>query len=320
MDKDQNQEWGFHAFLRGIILFGFAMLLLSLTLTGDLKYYVAPRLYTLVYVCTVIFFILSIVQVIRSTPKGQEEEIECDCGTDHTIIGSIWKKFLIYSIFIFPLITGFALPENVLDSSVATKKGVNLSSSMNSRPAIERAQINNTRTEKAVSAKSTEEYLDQLDQLDQQDTEIEHYSVEEMLAVEDLDDYVNEIMDRFRNEEIIIIDDENFLGMMMVMDLHPEEFSGKQIEVMGFVYREPGVKLDELVAARFVIPHCVADSSVYGLLVKGEETRNFENDTWVKITGTVGETEYNGWTIPMVLLEKIVEVPAPDDPYVYPDF
>lgn len=107
---------------------------------------------------------------------------------------------------------------------------------------------------------------------------------------------------------------------MTVMDFYLDKFVGKQVEIMGFVYREHGLKADEMVVARFSMTCCTADSSVYGLLIKGEQTRKFENDTWVRIKGTIDKTEFNDFTIPIIQLEEIEKVDTPDSPYVYPSF
>lgn len=161
MDENQNQEWGVHAFLRGIILFGFTMLFLSLVISGNIVYYIAPKMMPFVYFALVTFFLLCVLQIIRSTPKGQQEEIECGCGTMHQMTGSLWKNIAIYSIFIFPLLTGFMFPDKVLDSSVTAIRGVQLGSGIYSKPEEE-------------SEKSDE---------------IEHYKVEDTYSNDGFDDY-----------------------------------------------------------------------------------------------------------------------------------
>ncbi|WP_202078620.1 TIGR03943 family putative permease subunit [Caldalkalibacillus salinus] len=332
MRNDNSQ--GSHAFLRGIIMFGFTMLILSMVLSGSIRYYIAPQMMPFIYFALGTFFILSIVQIIRSTPKGQEEEAACDCGADHTMRGPRWSKVLIYSIFIFPLLTGFILPDQVLDSRDAATRGVQLGSGLFTSPVTERsveASTDEASTDEArrdaeenITNESetarADEYLENFDS-DATDEDIEHYTVEDLYESYDgYDDYYSELADEWLEQDTIQVKEENFLDAMTVLDLYMYDLTGKQVELIGFVYREQGLEEDEMVVARFSMTCCTADSAVYGLLVKGEETKQFQNDTWVSVVGTLGDTEFNDYAIPMLNIEAVYEVEEPDTPYVYPSF
>ncbi|WP_025026613.1 TIGR03943 family putative permease subunit [Caldalkalibacillus mannanilyticus] len=313
--EERDQEWGFHAFIRGIILFGFSMLMLSMVMSGSIQYYIAPKMLPFIYFAMIVFLILSVVQILRSTPKAQEEELECDCGTAHQMPGNRGIKVLIYSLFILPLLMGFVLPDKTLDSSVAMKRGVNLGSGVQSnlladRPAEESDSVSSGTTTRA------DEYLAKLEEGEP----VEHYSVEDLAGRDGFDDYYSKLAQELFEEEIIYIEDDNFLDVMTVLDMYLDEFQGKKVELEGFVYREPGVKTNEMVVARFSMTCCTADSSVYGLLSKGEETKTYENDTWVRVQGSIGRSEFGGWVIPLLQLEQIVEIEPPENQYVYPSF
>jgi len=302
---EQNHSgWGFHAFLRGIILFGFSMLMLSMIITGNIKYYIAPKMLPFIYFAMVVFLLLSVVQIIRSTPRSQEEEVACQCDHSHEMKGSVWLKTSIYALFLLPLLTGFILPDKTLDSSVASKRGVTLSTNVKS------TDFSTSSTAKA------DEYLKKIEE----GQPVEHFKVEDLNTKDGFDDYYSKLSEELLKQEILIIEDENFLDVMTVLDLYIDDFVGKKVEVRGFAYREPGMKLDEMVVARFSMTCCTADSAVYGLLTKGEETRQFENDTWLKVTGTIFKTDFDGWQIPTIKPEKIEQIEAPEQPYVYPSF
>jgi putative membrane protein len=322
MDENRENEWGFHAFIRGIILFGFTMFFLSLVLSGNIKLYIAPTMMPFIYFALVVFMLLSVVQIIRSTPKGQEEEVECDCGTNHQMTGPRWKKIMIYSVFVMPLLMGFMLPDKVLDSSVAAKRGVQLGSGIYSKPATNQIKTD-TKTsseEKSPSTERADQYLAELDKKGQEDQGIEHYTVEDTYSYDGFGDYYEKLVVDLKEQDLIVVEDENFLDIMTVMDLYQDDFLGKKVEIMGFVYREPGLEQDEMVVARFSMTCCTADSAVYGLLITGEETRNYENDTWVSVTGTIDQREFNGWNIPLIHVEQVEEVGEPENPYVYQSF
>jgi putative membrane protein len=105
-----------------------------------------------------------------------------DFECSHEKPKSIWKSTLIYSIFTIPLLTGFTLPDKVLDSSVAENRGVVLG-------YTQKPETNNTTTQETSNDpspprdKTSEEYLAEIDELS---PEIKHYTVEEMLTVEDM--------------------------------------------------------------------------------------------------------------------------------------
>ncbi|GAA0380249.1 TIGR03943 family putative permease subunit [Bacillus horti] len=337
MHNHQREKAGFHAFLRGIILFGFTMLLLGFIISGNITYYIAPKMMPFIYFAVISFFLLSIAQIWRSTSKGQEDE--CDCEGDHQLPTANWKKVGIYSIFVLPLIMGFVLPDKVLDSSVAANRGVQLGagvySNSNANPAAETSSLGAStaaikvsdevnQNQNAVAQEEEDiDYMERIEELMDQkneDDDIEHFTIEDQYSSEGFFDYYDELVAEILTNDTIIVTDENYLDMMTVLDLYLDEFIGKTIEIKGFTYREPEMAQDELVAARFSMTCCTADSTVYGLLVKGEQTRQFDNDTWIIVTGTIEETLYNDWPIPMVRLNSVQEIDEPDTPYVYPNY
>ena len=60
------------------------------------------------------------------------EELYCNCGFSHTQTGSPVQTFLIYALFVLPVVTGLWFPETVLDSSIVAKRGVAYGSGFNS--------------------------------------------------------------------------------------------------------------------------------------------------------------------------------------------
>ncbi len=48
--------------------------------------------------------------------------------------------------------------------------------------------------------------------------------------------------------------------------------------------------------------------------------KELKKDTWLKITGILEKTNYNGNEIMKIHASKIEKIPAPNSPYTYPDF
>ena len=138
----EERDYSSHALFRGIILLGFFLLLFRLLVSGNIQYYIAPKMVPFSYFALVILLVLGVMQLWRSG-SNKSEELYCNCGFDHTQTGSSLQTFFIYSLFVLPVLTGLWFPETVLDSSIAGKRGVNYGSGLYTLPLIE----NNDETE-----------------------------------------------------------------------------------------------------------------------------------------------------------------------------
>ncbi|WP_226673574.1 DUF1980 domain-containing protein [Rossellomorea aquimaris] len=127
-----NASVRFHTYIRGIILLGYALLLLKLFLTFNLQYFIAPKMNGYLYFALGVFLLLGAIQVIRGTSSHTKSH-SCDCE-GHELPRGAMKSFMIYTLFVFPLVLGFLLPDNVLDSAAAAKRGVKIGNTMFSTP------------------------------------------------------------------------------------------------------------------------------------------------------------------------------------------
>ncbi|ARK29477.1 TIGR03943 family putative permease subunit [Halalkalibacter krulwichiae] len=321
---EKSSDLGFHAYIRGIILIGFALLMLAFIITGNITYYIAPTMMPFIYFATVVFLLLGVVQIIRSTSKGQEEEQFCDCGTDHNVNGSSITKLVIYSIFVTPIVLGFVLPDKLLDSSVAANRGIQFGSGIVADQASVEPKTSQPGDTSRAEAflNDPDAYYESLEAGTSNESE-EHntdMTAEEFYTTEGFNQYYDELTKELLAQDHIIVTEENYLDMMTVLDLQLEHFIGKTIEIVGFVYREPEFEDDQLVVARFGMTCCVADASVYGTMIQAEEASQLENDTWVRVTGVIDQTNYYEYRIPLVQLTEIEVVEQPDSPYVFPRF
>lgn len=318
----KHYDHAFHAFLKGIILLGFALLMLSLILSGNIVYYIAPKMMPFIYFAMTTFFILGIMQVFRSTKKESTEEHVCSghCDHDHEIKGPFWLKGLVYSIFILPVLFGFIIPDQMLNSSVAANRGINYGSDLTINQVS--PDENSGATSRAEAfLEDPEGYVNNLEvQASAAVDAQEHYQVEDFYGEDWFDEFYKEFADELEQSEVILVTEDNYLDVMTVLDLYLDRFVGKEIEMIGFVFREPDFEDHQLVAARFSMTCCTADAGVYGTLVESEEAYQFEEDTWVYVNGTIRKGEYGDYTLPVIEDSYITEVEEPDTPYVYPSF
>jgi putative membrane protein len=96
----------------------------------------------------------------------------------------------------------------------------------------------------------------------------------------------------------------------------PKRLDGKQVDVIGFVFR-PKDSPDTTHVARFVVACCTADSSGVSLPVQSSDIAGLPTDEWVRVVGTLrlgdGKTRD-----PFIQASQVTVVPRPANPYLYP--
>ena len=75
---------------------------------------------------------------------------------------------------------------------------------------------------------------------------------------------------KYKGRETIQITTENYMEVMELIYLYPNDFMGKKVTYTGFVYNDPQTKGYQFIF-RFGIIHCIADSGVYGLATTGSD-------------------------------------------------
>ena len=126
--------------------------------------------------------------------------------------------------------------------------------------------------------------------------------------------------DKYLAQSSIVINDENYLEVMEAIYDFPNEFEGKEIEFIGFVYNDPNHTNSQFVF-RFGIMHCIADSGVFGLLTTGN-TNQYENNTWVRVKGKIRNHYHKelNQVLPTLEVQSFIKVDKPENTYVYKEF
>ncbi len=117
-------------------------------------------------------------------------------------------------------------------------------------------------------------------------------------------------------KKVLPIKEEGFTELLTTIDMYKDNFMGKTMEISGFVYREPDMAANQFVVARLVMQCCSADAMPYGVLVESDQAKNFDKDTWVQLSGTIGKTTYNDNEIMKLDALQIDIITAPETPYV----
>lgn len=120
---------------QAFILITFSAFLFKLNYTGDINKYINPKYVGLSILASLVFFILSFIQIIRIKSEAAKNDFEhihdhshsCNhdhsCQHDHGSTLFTKKKVISYAIIVFPLVTGYFLPAKYLDAKFAEMKG-----------------------------------------------------------------------------------------------------------------------------------------------------------------------------------------------------
>ncbi|HDV8359624.1 TPA: TIGR03943 family protein [Bacillus cereus] len=289
MEKEEQKAY--HRYIRGIILIGLAMLLFKLLVTGNIYNFIAPKMIKFTYIAFVVILIFGIVQVWGD---GREKQHDCNCCKHHTTSKSGIKSFFVYVLFVVPIVSAFLFGSVTIDGSLAGKRGMNQSVQSRSleRNEKEGEQVNFDGREVSVDPEETSNLSTT-------------YKTEE------------QVVKSMLGQRKLQVKDKDYVQTMNVIGQNVNWFKGKEIIFLGFIYKDKDVTGNKVVVARYGITCCIADASVWGMIVTGKNIEKIPEETWVKITGLLDETTYKGTVFPLVKVNKIEKINKPTDPYVY---
>jgi len=254
-----------------------------------------------IYFTLFICLILGVLLIIRGT-SGKDHSYHCDCDGDHTYPSSFGKSVFLYLLFIIPITTGFLFSNNVLGSSVAMNRTIKLGAT--SQLTEQNKTINNSskiqsssNTNTSNTSTNTQSVLD---------------NQPEPLTQKEYDALKNKIL----KANSFNIDDNQYVNIMNIIQDNLNAMIGKTVTTKGFVYREKEFMQNQIIIARFGITCCVADASVYGMMAKGEVAA-LPKDKWVQVTGKIEQTQFDGETIPVIKIDQLSKITAPQQPYVF---
>ena len=59
-------------------------------------------------------------------------------------------------------------------------------------------------------------------------------------------------------------------------------------------------------------------SNIVGFLTEFSEAPTLTEDTWLEVGGTIGQTTYEGASLPVIHIDNWVAIEQPESPYLYP--
>lgn len=326
MDQNKLKR---HHIMRSLILAGITALLAYLILSETLSHYLAPRLHMFSYVTLVIMGLLTIVS-IRQIFVGSSV-YDCDCEEQHKVPRTPMGSLLVYGLFVLPIVMGFVMPDKILGSDVVEKRGITLLSNDVRKLAdvTANANANVNATENVEQTAEVKEDAEPIVEPQPEDTNqgatppvqaTNDEQLRQRFSNGGFGDFYTDIAVFLHKQPVIELNDKVFLDGLTTMELYAKEFAGKELETMGFVYRQPDFTKQQFVVARFSVTCCTADASVYGVLVEKEDANKWAKDSWVKVRGKLELRQVDGYDMLVLKASQVEAVSAPKDPYVYYSF
>lgn len=276
-----------HYFIRAILLCCLAFYIMGLNNSDALHYYLAPHMQRLLLLCPIPLLFIAFGMLWHAI-MGDSAQI-CDC--EHPLPGGLLKSTGVYGMFAIPLLFGLLLPDQALGSDMAAKKGIVYSFP---DPEFEH------------KPKPADTFVPALSTLDEMFIPRDIYSVE-----------FSELAKRLYPLPVIQVDPLIFSETIGAIDMYKEHFADKKIVLQGFVFREEDMPPDSFALTRFLVMCCTADAVPFGVLARGDEVSDLEEDAWIELEGTIGVGNVNGEERLQITVDQIRSVEQPASPYIF---
>lgn len=109
----------------------------------------------------------------------------------------------------------------------------------------------------------------------------------------------------------------NYTNILKTVHENIDNYVGIQINFTGYIYRVLDLKDNQFILARDMIVSSDFKSVIVGFLCECDNAKDFENNTWVELTGKIVKGNYHG-DMPIVKVTEINKIDKPNDEYVYP--
>lgn len=109
----------------------------------------------------------------------------------------------------------------------------------------------------------------------------------------------------------------NYTNILKTVHENIDNYVGKKFEFTGYIYRVSDLKDNQFILARDMVVSSDYQSVIVGFLCEYDQAKNFENHTWVHITGEITKGDYHG-DMPIVKILRLETTDKPNEELVYP--
>ena len=124
------------------------------------------------------------------------------------------------------------------------------------------------------------------------------------------------VNDELRHSDVTEIMPNNYTNVLKAVHDDIDSYLGKEIKFSGYVYRVIDFSENQFVLARDMIID--SQSFVVGFMSEYDEIKDFEDGTWVEVTGSITKGKYHNKNIPIIKIQNLTKIEKPNEEYVLP--
>ena len=117
------------------------------------------------------------------------------------------------------------------------------------------------------------------------------------------------------SNEIAYLTDKNYTNVLKEVHENLDTYIGQKICYTGYIYRVPDIEPNQFILARDMQVGNTSQTVIVGFLCNSNTANNFENYSWVTITGEIQKADYYG-EIPCIKVTDIKQSNKPENPIV----
>lgn len=127
------------------------------------------------------------------------------------------------------------------------------------------------------------------------------------------------VNDKINAKEITEIEPENYTNILQAVHDNPDSYIGMKIKFTGYMYRLLDFEDEQFVIARdMLINESKTQYIVVGFLCQYKDADNFEDGTWVDLTGIIEMGKYHNQEIPVIKVIDLQKTTEPENTFVNP--
>ncbi|WP_434750937.1 TIGR03943 family putative permease subunit [Paenibacillus amylolyticus] len=303
--KRTSIQW--HTLIRAGWIGSLAGYIMHLKSSNSLHYYLAPTMQKLLLGCAVPLLFIAVIMIWHAL-FGRNE---FDCGCEHPPPSGVFRSSMVYGLIALPLLLGFLLPDHALGSSMASQKGMSLTYAP---PEIRRKDP----LPDAAAKLSVQDYTVTQGTKQQNDKLSEVSASVQFVPPDEYSREFAELAKKLYAEPIIHVYPEIFSETLGTIDMFQRQFTGKEIMLTGFVYRDDSMEHQSHFAlGRFLVMCCPADAAPFGVMIHLPKAKQFEKDSWVQVRGIIGSAQVDGKDTLEIRATTVTPINQPASPYIY---
>lgn len=125
------------------------------------------------------------------------------------------------------------------------------------------------------------------------------------------------VSDEIDQNQVMKIEAKNYTNILKSVHENIDDYVGKRISFVGYVYRISDLSDNQFILARNMIVSSDFQYLVVGFLCECDNAKDFQNDMWVELTGEITKGNYHG-DMPIINVTEINYTNKPAEENVYP--